>query len=135
VTEFAFRYVRGIPLNKETSVHIPGCGDMKIKDVNYLPDPCPLPEQIKKRALVEKERLIYAPFSGVGGIVYDKDAVYVELGGSHSYKEDTGLAGALMDTQETLDQKLQLSELKLFSDTAPIKSQDVNESMAPYMSE
>jgi len=135
VIEFAFRYVRGIPLNKETSVHIPGCGDMKIKDVNYLPDPCPLPEQIKKRALVEKERLIYAPFSGVGGIVYDKDAVYVELGGSHSYKEDTGLAGALMDTQETLDQKLQHSELKLFSDTAPIKSQDVNESMAPYMSE
>lgn len=109
---------------------------MKIKDVNFLPDPCPLPEQIKKRALVEKERLIYAPFSGVGGIVYDKDAVYVELGGSHSYKEeDTGLAGALMDTQETLDQKLQHSELKLFSDAAPIKSQDVNESMAPYTGE
>lgn len=136
MTKFVFRYVRGIPLNKETSIHIPGCGDMKIKDVNFLPDPCPLPEQIKKRALVEKERLIYAPFSGVGGIVYDKDAVYVELGGSHSYKEeDTGLAGALMDTQETLDQKLQHSELKLFSDAAPIKSQDVNESMAPYMGE
>ncbi|XP_018352331.1 PREDICTED: ribosome biogenesis protein BMS1 homolog [Trachymyrmex septentrionalis] len=126
-----YGYVRGIPLNKDTSIHIPGCGDMKIKDVNFLPDPCPLPEHIKKRALVEKERLIYAPFSGVGGIVYDKDAVYVELGGSHSYKEeDTGLAGALMDTQETLDQKLQHSELKLFSDAAPIKSQDVNESMA-----
>ncbi|XP_028046742.1 ribosome biogenesis protein BMS1 homolog [Monomorium pharaonis] len=131
-----YGYVRGIPLNKETSVHIPGCGDMKIKDVNFLPDPCPLPEQIKKRALVEKERLIYAPFSGVGGIVYDKDAVYVELGGSHSYKEeDTGLTGALKDTQETLDQKLQHSELKLFSDAAPIKSQDVDESMAPYTGE
>ncbi|KAG5329436.1 BMS1 protein, partial [Acromyrmex charruanus] len=131
-----YGYVRGIPLNKDTSIHIPGCGDMKIKDVNFLPDPCPLPEHIKKRALVEKERLIYAPFSGVGGIVYDKDAVYVELGGSHSYKEeDTGLAGALMDTQQTLDQKLQHSELKLFSDAAPIKSQDVNESMAPYTGE
>lgn len=136
MTEFVSRYVRGIPLNKEASVHIPGCGDMKIKDVNFLPDPCPLPEQIKKRALVEKERLIYAPFSGVGGIVYDKDAVYVELGGSHSYKEeDTGLAGALMDTQETLDQKLQHSELKLFSDAAPIKSQDVDESMISYTGE
>lgn len=131
-----YGYIRGIPLNKETSIHIPGCGDMKIKDVNFLPDPCPLPEQIKKRALVEKERLIYAPFSGVGGIVYDKDAVYVELGGSHSYKdEDAGLAGALMDTQETLDQKLQHSELQLFSDAAPIKSEDVNESMAPYSGE
>ncbi|KAF7382877.1 hypothetical protein HZH66_013279 [Vespula vulgaris] len=123
-----YGYVRGVPLNKESSIHIPGCGDLRIKDVSYLPDPCPLPEQLKKRALIEKERLIYAPFSGIGGIVYDKDAVYVELAGSHSHKEeDTGLTGALMDTRETLDQKLQYSELQLFSDTAPIKSQDINE--------
>ena len=26
---------------------------------------------------------MYAPFSGVGGIVYDKDAVYIDTGGSH----------------------------------------------------
>ncbi|XP_043485918.1 ribosome biogenesis protein BMS1 homolog, partial [Polistes fuscatus] len=123
-----YGYVRGVPLIKESSIHIPGCGDLRIKDVSFLSDPCPLPEQLKKRALVEKERLIYAPFSGIGGIVYDKDAVYVELAGSHSHKdEDTGLTGALMETQETLDQKLQHSELQLFSDTAPIKSQDVNE--------
>jgi hypothetical protein len=62
-----------------------GCGDLKIHDISHLPDPCPLPDKLKKRSLVEKERLIYAPFSGVGGIVYDKDAVYVELGGSHSH--------------------------------------------------
>ncbi|KAG7199466.1 hypothetical protein KM043_014092 [Ampulex compressa] len=131
-----YGYVRGVPLNKETSIHIPGCGDLKIKDVSFLPDPCPLPEQLKKRALVEKERLIYAPFSGVGGIVYDKDAVYIELGGSHSHKEeDTGLVGALMDTQETLDQKLQHSELRLFSNTEPIKSQDVDNSFDTYVGE
>lgn len=131
-----YGYVRGIPLNKETSVHIPGCGDLKIKDVSFLPDPCPLPEELKKRALLEKERLIYAPFSGIGGIVYDKDAVYVELGGSHSHNQDeTGLVGALMDTQETLDQKLQHSELQLFSNAAPIKSQDVNETVDRYMGE
>lgn len=58
---------------------------MKIHDISHLPDPCPLPDKLKKRTLVEKERLLYAPFSGVGGIVYDKDAVYVELGGSHSH--------------------------------------------------
>ncbi|XP_017882158.1 ribosome biogenesis protein BMS1 homolog [Ceratina calcarata] len=131
-----YGYVRGIPLNKETSIHIPGCGDLKMKDISFLPDPCPLPEELKKRALLEKERLIYAPFSGVGGIVYDKDAVYVELGGSHSHKEEeTGLVGALMDTQETLDQKLQHSELQLFSDAAPIKSQDVGENVDRYMEE
>ena len=128
--------MRGIPLNKEASIHIPGCGDLKIKDISFLPDPCPLPEELKKRALVEKERLIYAPFSGVGGIVYDKDAVYVELAGSHSHQEeDTGLVGALMDTRETLDQKLQHSELQLFSNAAPIKSQDVDENLDSYKGE
>lgn len=60
-----------------------GCGDFKIKDMSFLPDPCPLPEQLKKRSLNAKERLIYAPMSGVGGVMYDKDAVYIDLGGSH----------------------------------------------------
>lgn len=131
-----YGYVRGIPLNKEASIHIPGCGDLKIKEISFLPDPCPLPEELKKRALVEKERLIYAPFSGVGGIVYDKDAVYVELAGSHSHQEeDTGFVGALMNTRETLDQKLQHSELQLFSDAAAIKSQDIDENLDSYKGE
>ena len=64
-----------------------GCGDLRIADVSFLPDPCPLPDKEKKRSLLEKEKLIYAPFSGVGGIVYDKDAVYVDLGGSHSHSQ------------------------------------------------
>ena len=40
--------------------------------MTLLPDPCPLPEKLKKRSLNEKEKLIYAPMAGVGGIVYDK---------------------------------------------------------------
>lgn len=35
-----------------------------------------------------RDRLVYAPMSGVGGIVYDKDAVYVDLGGSHSHTNE-----------------------------------------------
>jgi ribosome biogenesis protein BMS1 len=125
---YFIRYVRGVPLNKQSSIHIAGCGDLKIKDISFLPDPCPLPEQLKKRALVERERLIYAPFSGVGGIVYDKDAVYVELAGSHSHvKDDTGLVRQLLQTQETLDHKLEQSKLQFFRDSAPIKSQDVTQ--------
>ncbi|XP_044012399.1 ribosome biogenesis protein BMS1 homolog, partial [Aphidius gifuensis] len=132
-----YGYVRGAPLTKESSIHIAGCGDFRIKDVSYLSDPCPLPDQIKKRALVEKERLIYAPFSGVGGIVYDKDAVYVELGGSHSHKEeeDTGLISSLIDVQGTLDEKLEKSEIQLFSGTKAIKSTDVNDTFAPSFSQ
>ena len=49
-----------------------GCGDFHLSSVSVLPDPCPLPEKQKKRSLNEKEKLIYAPMAGVGGIVYDK---------------------------------------------------------------
>ena len=63
----------------------PGVGDFTVRDITDLPDPCPLPENLKKRTLIEKEKTIYAPMSGVGGIVYDKDAVYIDLGGSHSH--------------------------------------------------
>ena len=49
-----------------------GCGDHTLKEISLLPDPCPLPNAEKKRSLNEKERLIYAPLSGVGGVVYDK---------------------------------------------------------------
>ena len=31
---------------------------------------------------------MYAPFSGVGGIVYDKDAVYIDLGPNHPLRPE-----------------------------------------------
>ena len=68
-------------------VCLPGVGDFAVSDISFLPDPCALPEQQKKRCLNEKEKLVYAPLSGVGGVLYDKDAVYVDLGGSHGFQE------------------------------------------------
>jgi len=82
-----YGFVRGVHLQKDSSVHIPGCGDHRLSDVSFLPDPCPLPDKLKKRSLVEKEKHIYAPMSGVGGIIYDKDSIYIELGGSHSHSK------------------------------------------------
>lgn len=64
-------------------LHSAGVGDFQVADVNFLPDPCPLPDAQKKRALNEKERLLYAPMAGVGGVVYDKDAVYIDLPANH----------------------------------------------------
>ena len=68
-----------------------GVGDFSVADVSFLPDPCPLPEAQKKRALNEKERLLYAPMAGVGGVVYDKDAVYIDLPGGHIHQEQVQL--------------------------------------------
>lgn len=76
---------------------------------------------------MERERQIYAPFSGVGGIVYDKDAVYIELKGSHSHKqedEETNekkeLLKNVVETTETIDEQMKDSGFKLFSGGAVI---------------
>ncbi len=50
----------------------PGCGDYVLSEVSVLPDPCPLPDASKKRSLNEREKQVYAPMAGVGGVVYDK---------------------------------------------------------------
>ena len=44
-----------------------------------LPDPCPLPGKQRKKGLNDKERLVYAPMADVGGLLFDKDAVYIDL--------------------------------------------------------
>jgi hypothetical protein len=38
-------YVRGTHLRSTTVVHLVGVGDYTIKEINSLPDPCPLPEK------------------------------------------------------------------------------------------
>eukprot|EP00959_Pyramimonas_sp_CCMP1952_P062296 1302357-Pyramimonas_sp.AAC.1 len=42
-------------------------GDLDVKEITVLPDPCPLPETQKKKGLDMKQRLVYAPMSDVGG--------------------------------------------------------------------
>ncbi|RPB25779.1 DUF663-domain-containing protein [Terfezia boudieri ATCC MYA-4762] len=80
-----YGYVRGQNLPAENGqVHIPGVEDLAIASVEQLPDPCPTPYQNQqmgktRRRLGEKEKLLYAPMSDVGGVLVDKDAVYVEM--------------------------------------------------------
>jgi ribosome biogenesis protein BMS1 len=60
-------------------IHLAGVGDFSVKSLEQFPDPCPLPDTIKKRGLSEHERLIHAPMSNVGGLLYDKDATYIDI--------------------------------------------------------
>lgn len=123
-----YGYVRGTNLKNRSNVHIPGCGDFNLADVAFLPDPCPLPSMAvkSKRTLNEKERTVYAPMSGVGGIIYDKDAVYIERGNNFRKREedddDGGLVSNIIATEKALDEKIEQSEIKLFSESAPIRS-------------
>ncbi|PAA67329.1 hypothetical protein BOX15_Mlig002466g2 [Macrostomum lignano] len=105
-----YGYVRGAHLRNCTEVHIPGCGDFVISDAARLPDPCPLPDSgaggggKRRRSLNLRERTIYAPMSGVGGVLMDRDAVYIHTGGSHHLAADVeakeaGKIAAGLDTQ------------------------------------
>ncbi|XP_034716477.1 ribosome biogenesis protein BMS1 homolog isoform X4 [Etheostoma cragini] len=128
-----YGYLRGTHLKNKGQVHIPGVGDFQVADVNFLPDPCALPEAQKKRALNEKERLLYAPMAGIGGVVYDKDAVYIDLPASHVNQQQeevrptTELVQSLIDTHATLDAKMAASKVSLFSGSATLDSTDVGE--------
>lgn len=130
-----YGYVRGTHLKNHSMIHLPGCGDYSISDMQSLPDPCPMPDKEKKKTLHIKERLIYAPMSGVGGVIYDKDAVYIDLGGSHSLKQNVEendepmneLVASLMNVNNPLDQKMVTSQMTLFSNAAPITEADIQE--------
>ncbi|KAJ5756064.1 hypothetical protein N7533_005607 [Penicillium manginii] len=70
-------------------VHVPGVGDLTVSGIEGLPDPCPTPhmdQQIAKasgkssrRRLGDKQKLLFAPMSDVGGVLVDKDAVYIDI--------------------------------------------------------
>ncbi|EME47800.1 hypothetical protein DOTSEDRAFT_167163 [Dothistroma septosporum NZE10] len=86
-----YGYLRGtnFPSN-DVRVHVPGVGDLNVDRVESLPDPCPTPhfQQLrekqdpstkKRRRLGDKQKMIYAPMSDVGGVLMDKDAVYIDV--------------------------------------------------------
>ncbi|KAM7279637.1 hypothetical protein ACFE04_006771 [Oxalis oulophora] len=128
-----YGYLRGCNLKKGTKVHIAGVGDYSLAGVTSLADPCPLPSAAKKKGLRDKEKLFYAPMSGLGDLLYDKDAVYININdhfvqfskvedenGVATRKErepDVGevLVKSLQNTKYTVDEKLEKSFINLFS--------------------
>ncbi|KAL5784136.1 hypothetical protein ACOSQ2_006528 [Xanthoceras sorbifolium] len=128
-----YGYLRGCNLKKGTKVHIAGVGDYSLAGVTGLADPCPLPSAAKKKGLRDKEKLFYAPMSGLGDLLYDKDAVYININdhfvqfskvddenGQTSRKgkdQDVGeaLVKSLQNTKYSIDEKLEKSFITLFS--------------------
>ncbi|CDQ78823.1 unnamed protein product [Oncorhynchus mykiss] len=126
-----YGYLRGTYLKNKGQVHIPGVGDYAVADISFLPAPCALPEAQKKRALNEKERLLYAPMAGVGG--GGRDAVYIDLPGGHVNQEQeevrptTELVQSLIGTHTTLDAKMAASKVSLFTGAAALTPGEVEE--------
>ncbi|ONH90682.1 hypothetical protein PRUPE_8G069100 [Prunus persica] len=127
-----YGYLRGCNMKKGTKIHIAGVGDYSLAGMTGLADPCPLPSAAKKKGLRDKEKLFYAPMSGLGDLLYDKDAVYININdhfvqfsnvdekgeatneGKH---EDVGVAlvKSLQNTKYSVDEKLEESFINLFS--------------------
>ncbi|KXZ47518.1 hypothetical protein GPECTOR_34g677 [Gonium pectorale] len=118
-----YGYLRGTNIKPQNRVHIAGVGDYTIQELDALPDPCPLPESIKRRGLNDRERLLYAPMADVGGLLYDKDAVYIDIPdwkvqytGSAGRPADEGeaMVRQLQATQETVDEALRRGKIRMF---------------------
>ncbi|KIV80912.1 hypothetical protein PV11_08378 [Exophiala sideris] len=85
-----YGYLRGTNFPAEGArVHVPGVGDLTVKEIEALPDPCPTPfldqaiakatGKSSRRKLGEKQKVLFAPMSDVGGVLVDKDAVYINI--------------------------------------------------------
>jgi len=115
-----YGYLRGTNLSAlDPKVHIPGVGDFTISQVTGLTDPCPSPAavarergteggKVKRRSLSDKQKLIYAPMSDVGGIMFDKDAVYISVPEKQSFtRQEDGEEDEFVGVGERLVMKLQ----------------------------
>ncbi|KAK5112220.1 hypothetical protein LTR62_004381 [Meristemomyces frigidus] len=85
-----YGYLRGTNFqSQDARVHVPGVGDLSVAQIEAQPDPCPTPyfqqekekrEGTKKRRrLGEKEKVMYGPMSDIGGVLVDRDAVYIDV--------------------------------------------------------
>lgn len=114
-----YGYVHGTNgFRPQSLLHIPGVGDLTVQTVSALPDPCPLPtnkqDETKRKRLSEKERLIHAPMSDVGGITYDQDAVYIEMRTSNNQSgPGESMLESLQNIPEALDINLDRSSVQM----------------------
>ncbi|XP_010542239.1 PREDICTED: ribosome biogenesis protein bms1 [Tarenaya hassleriana] len=149
-----YGYLRGCNLKKGMKVHIAGVGDYGLAGVTTLADPCPLPSAAKKKGLRDKEKLFYAPMSGIGDLLYDKDAVYININdhlvqfskaddgkGEPTTKgkdKDVGevLVKSLQNTKYSVDEKLEKTFISIFSkkpggnQDAGLETEDAHQSTA-----
>ncbi|KAF3986174.1 hypothetical protein FT663_02678 [Candidozyma haemuli var. vulneris] len=158
-----YGYLHGTPLpSKDAHIHIAGVGDYHAHSVEKLPDPCPTPyfeqkldeiererakaaadageemaptRRRRRKRLEDKQKIIYAPMSDVGGVLVDKDAVYIDVGDKQSFVagEETGegekFVTGLQDVQKTMHERFAEGPgLQLFSNSAQIENGDESES-------
>nr|CCA25717.1 predicted protein putative [Albugo laibachii Nc14] len=143
-----YGYLRGSNLKADMMIHIAGVGDFFMDNVIALRDPCPLPSQAQdgssqKKHLSQKDVVLYAPMADVGNVVYDKDAMYINLARIHYTKASDIVDGDTEPRQQTegiemmrnlqqittgMDERLNVASLPIFKGATPIRSDQVAQS-------
>ena len=78
-----FGYVRGNHLNKNSLIYINGLGEFNIDYAEKIDDPCPIEMVSKngkvKRTLKKKDKNLYAPYSNINMLEYDRKSGYINI--------------------------------------------------------
>ena len=80
-----YGYVRGTMLHPRQQLHVMGVGDYVAVSFQLLDDPCGCKRRKeeggggKRKKLNEKEKRMYAPMSDIGEVMYDDDAMYIDM--------------------------------------------------------
>ncbi|KAJ2611996.1 Glycoside hydrolase 2 (Mannanase, beta-galactosidase) [Coemansia sp. RSA 1365] len=129
-----YGYLRGMHMRGGDRVHIPGAGDYRIDQAEQLPDPCPIPDKERKR-LDERHKLVYAPMSEINGVMYDKDAVYIDVKKSrHEEKAEAGEGERMLGELQkvgTISDRLAGEQFNLFSGSKPLTADSVRRPAEP----
>ncbi|KAH3903481.1 probable Ribosome biogenesis protein BMS1 [Saccharomycodes ludwigii] len=164
VALYGYLHGTALPSFKGFKVHLCGVGDFAIDNVEKLPDPCPTPyfqqkldeyerELVKqqegaasvskiprrRKRLDDNQKIIYAPMSDVGGVLVDKDAVYIDVGKNgpsfvpgEERGEGEKLVTNLQNVDKTLNDQFEGVGLQLFSNSKElhaVEEQQQNEEL------
>lgn len=122
-----FGWVRGTNLKETQNVHLFGVGDFPIQSMSLLSDPCPLPQK-EKRSLGSKQKLLYAPMANVGELLYDADAVYVQVpDGEANDGEGTDMVNQLKALNRTVDESVGDGSVCLIKGAGMLRSESIAE--------
>lgn len=116
-----------------------------MSEIEKLADPCPLPDK-EKKTLKKKDVLLFAPHSDVGAVLFDKDAIYVDIGRAnytkqenllgqdekkeepdYDPKEPAGMLKGLQDIGAGVDERINRSAIRLFKGSTAVESESVGE--------
>ena len=84
-----YGYVRGTMLHPRQQLHVMGVGDYVAASFQLLDDPCACKRRKeeggggRRKKLNEKEKRMYAPMADVGEVMYDEDAMYIDMKAKH----------------------------------------------------